>query len=131
MSKISRILSAAFVLFFFISSAYGADCSKAGDTFAITQCHDQRYIKADKELNVIYKEAMKSLPENEKQKLQLAQKAWLKYRDASYEFVKEQHMEDRSFGGISISDYKATIVEKRVKELKYLLSGPEDPAVEW
>lgn len=125
MINIIRILSVLFVFIYYLPVAYGADCGNAGDAVSIMQCHEQRYIKADKELNAIYRAAMKSLPENEKQKLQSAQKAWLKYRDASFDFVIEQNKENRSFGGISVSDYKASVVEKRVLELKHLLSGPE------
>lgn len=113
------------------ANAMAGDCSNAGDAVSIMSCHDQRYVHADKELNDIFKQAMKTLPENEKQKFQQAQKAWLKYRDASFEFVIEQNRDSRSYGSIAVGNYKATLVEKRVMELKHLLSGPEGPAVEW
>ena len=131
MMRIFRIISVLAVFLYLTPSAFAADCSSAGDAISIAECHEQRYIKADRELNAVYKEAMKSLPENEKQKLQTAQRAWLKYRDASFQFVFEQNKESGSFGGIAISSYKASVVEKRVLELKYLLSGPEAPPVKW
>jgi len=113
------------------TTAIAEDCSNAGDTLSIIDCHEQRYVNADKELNNIYRQAMTNLSDKEKQKLQQAQKAWLKYRDTSIEFVIEQNRDTRSYGNIVIAKYKATLVEKRVKELKHLLSGPEGPAIDW
>ncbi len=127
------LLSALVMLFSFalVRPALAQDCSDAGNTIAIVQCHEQHYVKADKELNVIYTEAMKTLPAGQKAKLKEAQKAWLKFRDLSLEFSKELNSEMRSFGSVVFADYKAKIVEKRVLELKYLMQSPEGPVVKW
>lgn len=125
------LLTAFQIMLCVATIAIAEDCGKAGDTLSIIDCHEQRYVNADKELNSIYRQAMTNLPDKEKQKLQQAQKAWLKYRDTSIEFVIEQNRDTRSYGNIVIANYKATLVEKRVKELKHLLSGPEGPAVDW
>ena len=107
------------------------DYSKADNTLAIVACHEERYEKADKELNKVYGDAMKSLSPSAQQKLKEAQKAWLKYRDTSYALAIELNKDLRSYGNIVVVDYKATVVEKRVLELKYLFSGPEGPPIKW
>ena len=107
------------------------NCGSASDTHSIVACHEKRYEKADKELNKVYGEAMKSLSPAEGQKLKEAQKAWLKYRDMGLSFVIELNKDTRSYGDVVIADYKATVVEKRVLELKYLTSGPEGPPIKW
>lgn len=129
-----RIIQALIILLLTLSLggiASAKDCSEEKDSVSIAQCHEQRYSEADKELNSVYSQAMKSLSDTEKQKLREAQKAWLKYRDSSFEFYIEKNKEMRSYGSIAVGDYKATLVEKRVQELKYILSGPEGPPVEW
>ena len=129
----NRLIVLCAVLFLFYSSevANSSDCSEKKDSISIVQCHEQRYLNADREMNKVYSEAIKTLPDGERQKLKEAQKAWLKYRDASFEFCIEQNKETRSYGSIAVADYKATLVEKRVRELKFLLSNPEDPPVKW
>jgi uncharacterized protein YecT (DUF1311 family) len=107
------------------------DCSKAENTLAIIACHEGRYEKADKELNKVYGEAMKSLSPSAQQKLKESQRAWLKYRDAGFALAIELNKDLRSYGNIVIADYKATLVKKRVLELKYLFSGPADPPTTW
>lgn len=124
------LLTAFQIMLCVATNAIAEDCGKAGDTYSIIACQEQRYANADKELNDIYRQAMNTLPNNEKQKLQQAQKSWLKYRDASIEFVIEKNRDTRSYGRIVIGDYKATLVEKRVKELKHILKGPEGTAVD-
>jgi uncharacterized protein YecT (DUF1311 family) len=120
------------VLFLVISkSSIAQDCANAENTLAIVDCHTKRYETADKELNALYSKAIKSLSKLEQEKLKSAQKAWLTFRDTSFTFVIEANKENGSYGNIVISDYKAKFVEKRVLELKYLLSSPEDSPVAW
>jgi len=94
-------------------------------------CVAERYKAADKELNEIYSEAMKSLSDEGKKKLEEAQKAWLKYRDASLTFITEVNRKTGSTGNFIIEDYRATLMRKRVAELKYVLNGPDAGPAEW
>lgn len=107
------------------------DCSIADNTLAIIACHEKRYEKAVTEMNQVYGGIMKSLSPLAQQKLKESQKAWLKYRDTGLDFAIELNKDLRSYGNIVVADYKATVAEKRVLELKYLLSGPEGPPVKW
>ena len=112
-------------------TASAKDCSLESNSLAVADCHSERYAAADRNLNLVFGNAMKSLSESERVKLREAQKAWLKFRDSSFAFVIEANKDARSYGNIRIADYKATFVEKRILELKFLLSGPEGPIVVW
>lgn len=129
MLKIVKLI--LFTALIISGSALAKDCTQAESTVDIVDCHAQRYESADKELNAVYSEAMRSLSDQEKNKLKDAQKLWLKYRDASIAFMIETNKDTGSYGNILISDYKAKLVEKRVLELKYILSGPEESKVDW
>lgn len=112
-------------------SVMAKNCGEEASTMAIDACHQQQYAAADKELNAVYSEAMKTLEPATKQKLKQAQKAQLKARDANIVFMIEQNKDSGTYGGIVVGDYKTKVVQKRVQELKYMLSGPESAPVEW
>ena len=112
-------------------SVMAKSCGDEANTIAIADCHQKQYKAADKELNAVYSEAMKTLEPAVKQKLKDAQKAWLKSRDANIAFMVEQNKDSGTYGGIVVADYKTKVVQKRVLELQYMLSGPESASVEW
>jgi uncharacterized protein YecT (DUF1311 family) len=122
------------VSFSAICAAWGEcsnNCGNEPDTGAIVACHAKRYDKADKELNRVYGETLKSLSPEGQQKLKESQRAWLKYRDAAFALAIEANKETRSYGSVVVADYKASVVEKRVLELQYLFQSPADPPVKW
>ena len=128
-----KFMAALFTGLFIISnSAIAEECSsQTENSISIMDCLAARYKAADQELNAIYSEAMKSLSSDGKKKLKESQEAWLKYRDASIEFITEVNRHTGSTGNFIIEDYKATLVKKRASELKYILSGPNAGPAEW
>ncbi|MFO1419695.1 MAG: lysozyme inhibitor LprI family protein [Candidatus Competibacteraceae bacterium] len=128
-----KFIAALFAGLFAISnSVIAEECSsRSEDSIFIMDCLSARYKAADKELNSVYSEAMKSLSNEGKKKLEETQKAWLKYRDASVAFITEVNKNTGSTGNFIIEDYKATLVKKRASELKYVLSGPDAGPAEW
>ena len=111
--------------------AANVDCSKKANTLEIVACHENRFIEADKKLNSVYSAAMKNIDENQRKALKQSQLAWLKFRDLNFTFVIEMNKDSGSFANISISEFKATFVEKRVAELKELFMGPSGEAPDW
>ena len=110
--------------------AQAKDCAdEAGG--AMAACFEARYAAADKELNRVYASALSKLEANEKPKLVEAQRAWIRYRDASLAFMLEANKETRSYGAVLFGNYKSMLVEKRVQELKFLVASPADPPVSW
>ena len=119
-------------LFAISNSVIAKECnSRSEDSVFIMDCLASRYKEADKELNAVYDEAMKSLSSDGREKLEAAQKAWLKYRDASMAFITEVNRITGSTGNFIIEDYRSALVEKRTAELKYILSGPDAGPANW
>lgn len=94
-------------------------------------CVAERYKAADKALNALYSETMKSLSDDGKKKLEEAQKAWLKYRNTSLSFITEVHRKTGSTGNVIIEDYRLTLTKKRIAELNFVLKGPDAGPAEW
>ena len=99
-------------------------CANPEGNREIIDCHVGRFKAADRKLNAIYSGAMKGLPEVEKAKLKESQRAWLKYRDASFALVAAVNAESTSYDEIVYTDFKANFVERRVKELRDVFHGP-------
>lgn len=131
--KSNRIPLAIITAMFAVSNASSAkDCGeKYTGSIDIVECHDAELKAADKELNAVYNEAMKTRPAKEQQKLKAAQQAWLQYRDAGIAFMMVANEDMNLYGNIVVSDYRAKLTQKRVQELKHMLAGPGDPPVEW
>ena len=114
------------------NSVMAEECgSRSGDSVYVMDCIAERYRSADQELNEIYSEALKSLSDEGKKKLEDAQKAWLRYCDASLAFITEVNRKTGSTGNVIIEDYRVTLTRKRVAELKYALKGREAGPAEW
>ena len=129
-----RISLFALLSSFIFCGAWGEcseNCGNAPDTASILACHSKRYEKADRELNKVYGETLKTLSPEGQQKLKESQRAWLKYRDAAYALAVEVNKDSRSYGSVVVADYKAAVVEKRILELKYVFQSPADPPVKW
>lgn len=94
-------------------------------------CISERYKAAEQELNTLYGKAMESLSSDGRMKLEAAQNAWLKYRDASLAFITEVNRNTGSTGNFIIEEYRVTLVKKRISELKFVLSGPGASSAEW
>ena len=63
-------------------SALSSQCQNAQTTAAMRQCENIRYKEANDKMMMAYQNLLKKSEKSEKVKLQLAQMAWLKYRDA-------------------------------------------------
>ena len=129
----TKFMVALFTGLSIVSNSVSAEecSSRSEDSVFIMDCLAARYKAADQELNTIYSEAMNSLSSDGKKKLKESQEAWLKYRDASLAFITEVNRNTGSTGNFIIEGYRATLVKKRVSELKYILSGPNAGPVEW
>ena len=97
------------------------------NTYAQTQTEmnqsaNTSFIKADTELNKVYKQLLKVLNENEKSLLIKAQKNWLKFRDSHCNFVTAQYV-----GGSIMPLIYSTCLEdctkNRIRDLKSSLKS--------
>jgi uncharacterized protein YecT (DUF1311 family) len=62
------------------------DCRNASTTSAMRTCENARYDAAERELNTTYHILFQRLDNVQKQKLRIAQRAWLRFRDANADF---------------------------------------------
>lgn len=93
---------------------------KATTTIAMQDCLSAEYAAWDVELNRLYQQLMATLPTAARESLRAAQRLWIKYRDAEFEFVEKRQgpVEERgSMSGIMILADKNRIARDRVLEL--------------
>jgi uncharacterized protein YecT (DUF1311 family) len=108
------------------------DCANAMSQADMNQCSYTDFEKADKELNVVYKQAMKSAVEADKQAakmneayvgavkaLKKAQRAWIDYRDGHCDGMGYEAL-GGSMQPMLISGCQARLTEARAKELREL-----------
>ncbi|CAA6818015.1 MAG: Unknown protein [uncultured Sulfurovum sp.] len=124
------ILLATLVL---ATTLYGAEgpikCKEDGTQLEMNKCAHDDFLKADKELNQVYK-ALRKVKKEDKlflKNLKKAQRAWLAYRDADLDaqFTCEGGDLRSCFGsmyGLLLNGSKAELTLQRVKILKEQLS---------
>lgn len=120
------MLRSFFLLFvsFFLSHA------NAQTQLELNQKADRDYQKADKELNDVYRKILKEYKSDVAfiKNIQLAQKAWLKFRDAEIK-AKYPDREPGYYGSIQPlcrSLYLTELTNERIKRLNVWLTGIEE-----
>ena len=111
------------------------DCTSPMTQADMNQCAYEDFEKADKELNVVYKQALKSQEDVDKQSAEInpiyvgavkalkkAQRAWIDYRDGHCDGVGYEAV-GGSMQGMLISGCQATMTTARTKELRELIQG--------
>lgn len=64
----------------------GNGCQNATTSSAMRACENRRYADAQRELDAAYQDVLRHLDEAQRQKLRVAQRAWLRFRDTNAEF---------------------------------------------
>ena len=95
----------------------GGDCKVATTTAAMRACENARYEKADRELNVVYQKLIKELGAGPREKLRVAQNAWLRFREANSDF-QASLAEGGSLAPLLKISTLAEMTEARTEELK-------------
>ncbi len=62
------------------------ECDNAITTADMRICEGSRYASSERELNAAYQDVMAHLDSAQKEKLRLAQRAWLRFRDSNADF---------------------------------------------
>jgi len=79
-----------------------------------------RYIKFDKQLNIVYQKIMKNRTGIQKENIKKAQIAWLKFRDLHCDCESSEH-EGGSMESLIHTECLAILTEERIKQLKLFL----------
>jgi len=72
------------------SGQVAGGCENAVTTATMRTCEGLRYTTANRELDEAYQALMDRLDAGQKQKLRIAQRAWLRFRDANADFESSQ-----------------------------------------
>jgi uncharacterized protein YecT (DUF1311 family) len=111
------------------------DCANAMSQADMNYCANQDCEKADKELNAVYKQALQSQVEVDKQAAEMgpnyvgavkalkkAQRAWIDYRDGHCDGVGYEAV-GGSMSPMLVSGCLAGLTQNRTKELNDLIKG--------
>ena len=106
-----------------------SDCwDKARSQYDLYSCAEQDYQDADAELNRVYQMIQQVYKDDPLflEKLKIAQRAWIKFRDAAFD-MKYPHNDDHFYYGsvfpMCSASYLTKITETRIKQLKIWLKG--------
>ena len=79
----------------------------------------------DKELNTAYRLLMSKLPKSQQAELKASQQNWLKFRDAEFEFIKNNWTRNNfgSSAGLSRGAYRCSLIEARVLQLYHYVKN--------
>lgn len=111
----------ALVLTLTAAAANAADPCRDPQTQAdMTRCAGEDYARADRELNAVYAQVRAALPEAERERLKLAQRAWIASRDADCE-LEPYGVRGGSMEPMLMAACKADRTTQRTKWLKSLV----------
>jgi uncharacterized protein YecT (DUF1311 family) len=76
------------------------------------------FAKSDAQLNIVYQKLIKKLDATSVEKLKIAQRAWLAYRDAQADFRADLDARDGSMYRLIYAGTQKTITDKRIADLQ-------------
>ena len=86
-------------------------------TADMTFCATQNFKAADTKLNQLYQQLLPIIKSKQKQRLTVAQRTWIKFRDETCDYSAE-HFEGGSLAGAIYISCKARVTEERIKDLE-------------
>ncbi len=103
------------------------DCLESSENYTtqgITDCVNKATLKWDTELNKKYKELLDLLTEEQKEKLKIAQREWIQYRDKEIEFINQLYFDMQGTMWIPIAaQTKLSLTRKRTIELESYIAN--------
>ena len=86
-------------------------------TVDMTLCSTQKFKAADTKLNQLYQQLLPIIKSKQKQRLTVAQRTWIKFRDETCDY-SAGHFEGGSLAGAIYISCKARVTEERIKDLE-------------
>ncbi|MEG3917865.1 lysozyme inhibitor LprI family protein [Microcoleus sp. T3_A4] len=103
-----------------VQVAQQPNCKSPQTTLDMNVCSSQEFQAADRKLNQVYQQLQPKLNSKQKQRLIVAQRSWLKFRDESCNYEMGQF----EGGTLAASTYgycRARVTQERVKDLERYL----------
>ena len=96
------------------------NCKSPQTTLDQNVCSSQEFQAADKKLNQVYQQLQPKLNSKQKQRLIVAQRSWLKFRDETCDY-ESGHFEGGSVAPSIYGYCRARVTKERVKDLERYL----------
>ena len=93
------------------------NCKSPQTTVDMNMCSSQEFQAADKKLNQVYQQLQPKLNSKQKQRLIVAQRSWLKFRDETCDY-ESGHFEGGSVAPSIYGYCRARVTKERVKDLE-------------
>ena len=93
------------------------NCKSPQTTLDMNMCSSQEFQAADKKLNQVYQQLQPKLNSKQKQRLIVAQRSWLKFRDETCDY-ESGHFEGGSVAPSIYGYCRARVTKERVKDLE-------------
>ncbi len=93
------------------------NCKSPQTTLDMNMCSSQEFQAADKKLNQVYQQLQPKLNRKQKQRLIVAQRSWLKFRDETCDY-ESGHFEGGSVAPSIYGYCRARVTKERVKDLE-------------
>ncbi len=100
-----------------VQIAQQPNCKSPQTTADMNMCSSQEFQAADKKLNQVYQQLQAKLKGQQKQRLTVAQRSWLKFRDDSCNYEMGQ-FEGGTLAGSTYGYCRARVTQERVKDLE-------------
>ncbi len=96
------------------------NCKNPQTTLDMNMCSSQEFQAADKKLNQVYQQLQPKINSKQKQRLIVAQRSWLKFRDETCDYEMGQ-FEGGSLAASTYGYCRARVTKERVKDLERYL----------
>jgi uncharacterized protein YecT (DUF1311 family) len=100
--------------------AQQVNCKSPQTTLDQNVCSSQEFQAADRKLNQVYQQLQPKLNSKQKQRLIVAQRSWLKFRDESCDY-ESGHFEGGSVAPSVYGYCRARVTKERIKDLERYL----------
>ncbi|MEG4208793.1 lysozyme inhibitor LprI family protein [Microcoleus sp. S13_B4] len=100
-----------------VQVAQQPNCKSPQTTVEMNVCSSQEFEAADKKLNQLYQQLQAKISSRQKQRLTVAQRTWIKFRDENCDYAKGQ-FEGGSLAASTYGYCRARVTQERIKDLE-------------
>jgi len=100
-----------------VQVAQQPNCKSPQTTVEMNVCSSQEFEAADKKLNQLYQQLQAKISTKQKQRLMVAQRTWIKFRDENCDYAKGQ-FEGGSLAASTYGYCRARVTQERIKDLE-------------
>ena len=100
-----------------VQIAQQPNCKNPQTALDMNVCSSQEFQTADSKLNQVYQQLQAKISSRQKQRLTVAQRTWIKFRDENCDYAKGQ-FEGGSLAASTYGYCRARVTQERIKDLE-------------